>query len=42
MYWALFFAGVLTLTWVVLGIAAAASVVGVSWSFLAQAQHEPT
>ena len=41
-HWALFFAGVSTLTWVVLGIAAAASVVGVSWSFWAQAQHEPT
>ena len=41
-HWALFFAGVSVLTWVVLGIAAAASVVGVSWSFWAQAQHETT
>ena len=41
-HWALFFAGVSVLTWVVLGIAAAASVVGVSWSFWAQAQHEST
>ncbi|MHB1497861.1 MAG: hypothetical protein ACYCXN_08125 [Acidimicrobiales bacterium] len=41
-HWALFFAGISTLTWVVLGIAAAASVVGVSWSFWAQAQHEST
>jgi hypothetical protein len=39
-HWALFFSGVSVLTWVVLGIAAAASVVGISWSFWANWQHE--
>ncbi len=41
-HWALFFSGVSVLTWVVLGIAAAASVVGISWSFWANWQHEST
>lgn len=40
--WALFFSGVSVLTWVVLGLAAAASDVGISWSFWAQWQHEST
>ncbi|MGC9221357.1 MAG: hypothetical protein ACP5H2_08395 [Solirubrobacteraceae bacterium] len=40
--WALFFAGVSVLTWVVLGIIAAASVVGVNWTFWAHAQNEST
>ena len=41
-HWALFFSGVSVLTWVVLGLAAAASVVGLSWSFWAGWQHETT
>lgn len=41
-HWALFFSGVSVLTWVVLGIVAAASVVGISWSFWAGWQHEST
>ncbi len=41
-HWALFFSGVSVLTWVVFGIAAAADQVGLSWSFWAQAQKEPT
>ncbi len=40
--WALFFSGVSVLTWVVFGLAAAASQVGISWAFWAQAQNEPT
>jgi len=40
--WALFFSGVSVLTWVVFGLAAAASELGISWSFWAQAQSEPT
>jgi len=40
--WALFFSGVSVLTWVVLGLAAAASEVGISWSFWAGWQHEST
>ena len=38
--WAMFFAGISVLTWVVLGMAAAASQVGISWSFWANWQHE--
>src|ERR1039458_8408131 len=40
--WAMFFSGVSVLTWVVLGLAAAASEIGISWSFWAGWQHEPT
>ncbi len=40
--WVLFFAGVSVITWVVFGLAAAASQVGISWSFWAGAQHEST
>ena len=38
--WAMFFAGISVLTWVVMGILAAASQVGISWSFWANWQHE--
>jgi len=38
--WAVFFAGISVLTWVVLGLLAAASQVGISWSFWASWQHE--
>ena len=38
--WVFFFAGVSVLTWVVFGLLAAASEVGISWSFWAGAQHE--
>lgn len=40
--WAMFFSGVSVLTWVVLGLAAAASEIGISWSFWAGWQHEAT
>ncbi len=40
--WVFFFAGVSVITWVVFGLAAAASQVGISWSFWAGAQHEST
>lgn len=40
--WAMFFAGASVLTWVVMGLAAAASQVGISWSFWAGWQHETT
>ncbi len=38
--WVFFFTGVSVITWVVFGLAAAASQVGISWSFWAGAQHE--
>ncbi len=38
--WAMFFAGISVLTWVVMGLLAAASQVGISWSFWANWQHE--
>lgn len=37
-HWALFFAGISVLTFVIFGIAEAASVVGISWDFWAEAQ----
>ena len=40
--WVFFFTGVSVITWVVFGLAAAASQVGISWSFWAGAQHEST
>jgi hypothetical protein len=40
--WVFFFTGVSVITWVVFGLAAAASQVGISWSFWAGWQHEST
>src|ERR1039458_1079160 len=40
--WVFFFTGVSVITWVVFGLAAAASQVGISWSFWAGLQHEST
>jgi hypothetical protein len=40
--WVFFFTGVSVITWVVFGLVAAASQVGISWSFWAGAQHEST